>query len=86
MPDTMMRDRDIQSLKRLLRLAWKNLASPSLTSPQRREILDQVKTCNTELRRCIDAAEADRRRQRNGRDLPGTLDCKPEFRFIAFSR
>jgi hypothetical protein len=67
-------DHDIGGLQRLLRVAWKDLANPSLTRFQRREAINQMKLCSAELRRALDALEAERIREREARkQLEGTL-------------
>jgi hypothetical protein len=50
-------DRDIRSLKELLRVAWMELASSSLTPHERREARDRITLCSAELRRHIKDAE-----------------------------
>jgi hypothetical protein len=53
-------DRDIGGLKELLRVAWKELASPALTPHARREARNRVTLCSAELRRNLQALEAER--------------------------
>lgn len=66
-------DHDIEGLQRLLRVVWKDLANPSLTRFQRREAINQLKQCNAQLRRALDAVEAERIREREARKkLDGT--------------
>jgi hypothetical protein len=66
-------DHDIDGLQRLLRVVWKDLANPSLTRFQRREAINQMKLCSAQLRRALDAVEAERIREREARkQLEGT--------------
>jgi hypothetical protein len=51
-------DRDIRGLKELLRVAWKELASPALTPHERREARNRITLCSAELRRHLEQAEA----------------------------
>ena len=73
MPEIDRLDHDISGLQRLLRVVWKDLANPSLTRFQRREAINQMKLCSGELRRALDAIEAERIREREARkQLEGT--------------
>ncbi|HEY8337115.1 MAG TPA: hypothetical protein VIQ05_25240 [Tardiphaga sp.] len=73
MPEIDRLDHDISGLQRLLRVVWKDLANPSLTRFQRREAINQMKQCSAELRRALDAVEAERIREREARkQLEGT--------------
>ena len=54
-------DRDIGGLKELLRVAWKDLASPLLTPFERCEARNQMKQCSAELRRNLQTLKAERR-------------------------
>jgi hypothetical protein len=66
-------DHDIAGLQRLLTVVWKDLANPSLTRFERREAMNQMKLCNAQLRRALDAVEAERVREREARkQLEGT--------------
>ena len=67
MPELDKLDHDISGLQRLLRVVWKDLANPSLTRFQRREAINQMKLCSGELRRALDAIEAERIRERDAR-------------------
>jgi hypothetical protein len=53
-------DRDISGLKELLRVAWQELASSSLTPHERREARNRMTLCSAELRRNLQALEAAR--------------------------
>ncbi|WP_445488758.1 hypothetical protein [Rhodopseudomonas sp. RCAM05734] len=63
-------DHDIAGLQRLLTVVWKDLANPSITRFERREAINQMKLCSAQLRRALDAAEAERIRKREARKQP----------------
>jgi hypothetical protein len=77
-------DRDIGGLKELLRVAWQELSSSSLTPHERREARNRVTLCSAELRRGLQALEAERatlRKQaleQQGAPTPG----KPQLRLL----
>ena len=80
-PDTL--NRDIRALKELQRVAWSQLASPSLTMFDQREIRNQLRQSEAELRTYLKM-----RSERAG--LPaqpaqnaGDRRAKPSFRLIA---
>jgi hypothetical protein len=58
MTEPQLLERDIRSLKELLRVAWRELASPSLTPHERREARNRITLCSAELRRHFEQAEA----------------------------
>jgi hypothetical protein len=47
---------DIRALQQWLREAWQQLGNPSLTTFSRRELRNQMKQCNADLRACLDRA------------------------------
>jgi predicted N-acyltransferase len=51
-PDTL--DRNIEALKELQRVAWRQLADPSVTPVARRELLDQIRQSGADLRHCLE--------------------------------
>jgi len=55
MSDVNILEREIAGLQRLLTLAWKDLANPSLSAPERRDALNQMKLCHAQLRLHMDA-------------------------------
>ena len=55
---------NIDGLKELLRIAWKDLANPSLTPFERREARNQINQYSVELRRDLQLVEAERNRSR----------------------
>jgi len=90
MTETDRLDHDIAGLQRLLTVAWKDLANPSLTRFQRREAINQMKLCSGELRRALDAVEADRIHQREARKrqegmtpAPAVPEAESRWRFLA---
>jgi cellulose synthase/poly-beta-1,6-N-acetylglucosamine synthase-like glycosyltransferase len=50
MNQTELFDADIRALQQWLREAWQQLGDPSLTAFTRRELRNQMKQCNAELR------------------------------------
>lgn len=75
-------DRDIRGLKELLRVAWKELASPALTPHERREARNRITLCSTELRRHLEQAEARRTgKQVSEEPAPPNL-VKPKLRLL----
>jgi hypothetical protein len=74
----------ISQLKELLRVAWKDLANPLLTSFERREALNQIQIHSAELRRYLLVMEAKRTRSRK-QLLEESSRCreKPKLRLLA---
>ena len=58
-------DSNIDGLKKLLKVAWRDLANPSLPPYEHREARNQIKQCSAELRRYLQLKEAERGRPRN---------------------
>jgi hypothetical protein len=77
-------DRDICGLKELLRVAWKELASPALTPHERREARNRITLCSAELRRNLQTLEAERTslRKRSQEDQGGHVPSKPQLRLL----
>jgi hypothetical protein len=76
-------DREISGLKELLRVAWKDLANPSLTPFERREARNQIHQYSTELRRYLEALDEKRRGSRKpSPEQPGGCS-KPKFRLLS---
>jgi hypothetical protein len=71
MTDLEVLDRNIIELKAWLNAAWRHLAKSSLTKFERGELRNEMKQCNTELRRCLDLVRAERanRRKRSSADM-----------------
>jgi hypothetical protein len=57
-------NRDIKALKELLKIAWQDLASKSLTPYEFREKRNEMDRCAAELRGLLNALEAERRQSR----------------------
>lgn len=75
-------DRNIDGLKTLLRVAWRDFANPSLPSFERRELRNQIRQYSVDLRRYLQLKEAERRRPRS-QFLVGQGFGKPSLRILA---
>jgi hypothetical protein len=75
-------DRDIRSLKELLRVAWMELASPLLTPHQRREARNRITLCSTELRRHIQDTELRTARKQAAEEPGAGGRAKPTLRLL----
>jgi hypothetical protein len=62
-------------------VAWRRVADPDVTTFERREIRNHVKTCNDELRRCL-AMRAGRFRARGAVEVRGRVE-NIRFRLLA---
>ena len=84
MTDLEVLDRSINELKEWLNGAWRHLAKPSLTKFERRELSNEMKQCNVELRRCLDLVRAERanRRQASALDMQPSFSNVVDFRLI----
>ena len=76
-------NRDIKALKELLKIAWQDLASKSLTPYEFREKRNEMDRCAAELRGLLNALEAERRRagpgsRRNPNRAWSDCACWPE--------
>jgi hypothetical protein len=79
-PDTL--SRDIHALKELQRVAWSQLASPTLTTFDRREIRNRIRQSGAELKTYLQM-----RSEHMGFPLHPVLDtgqrpAKPQFRLL----
>jgi hypothetical protein len=74
-------DRDIRSLRELLRVAWTELASPSLTPHERREARNQIALFSAELRRHLQEAEI-RFRKKAAEESSDRVRAKPQLRLL----
>jgi hypothetical protein len=76
--------RNIHGLKQLQRAAWRNLADPALTIFERREIRNEIKQSDAELRSYLEMM-SDRSRFRERPVESGVADGfgKLEFRLLA---
>jgi hypothetical protein len=75
-------DRDLRGMKELLRVAWKELASPSLTPHERREARNRITLCSTELRRHLEQIELRRIRKQSAEDQARAGIAKPKLRLL----
>jgi hypothetical protein len=74
-------DSDIRAMQQWLRAAWEQLADPSLTTFSRRELRNQMKQCNADLRaRLQKAAE----QQSAPLQQPIPTYTKPELRILSW--
>jgi hypothetical protein len=62
-------------------VAWRRIADPMVTTFERREIRNHVKTCNDELRRCL-AIQSERFRARGAVEVRGRVG-EVKFRLFA---
>lgn len=71
MTDLEVLDRNIIELKAWLNAAWRHLAKSSLTKFERGELRNEMKQCNTELRRCLELVRTERasRRKQSSADM-----------------
>lgn len=74
-------DQDIRVLQEWLRAAWQQLADPSLTAFGRRELRNQMKQYNADLRAHLKRAAELQLRQSAG---PGRSFIEPEMRILAW--
>jgi hypothetical protein len=77
--------RNINGLKELLRVAWRDLANPVLTPFERREARNQMNQYSAELRRHLRLVEAelDRSRQQALAENVRHEPREPKFRVLA---
>ena len=82
MTDLEILDRNIIELKGWLNAAWRHLAKSSLTKFERGELRNEMKQCNTELRRCLELVRAERARRRRQSSDARPAVVKVDFRLI----
>jgi hypothetical protein len=75
-------DSNIDGLKKLLKVAWRDLANPSLPPFEHREARNQIKQYSAELRRHLQLKETERGRPQN-QFLVDHGFGKPELRILA---
>jgi hypothetical protein len=85
-PDVLSRNvlsRNMDALKELQRVGWRQLADPALTIFERREIRNEIKQSEAELRSCLEVM-SDRcwSRERPAQDDATAGFCKVEFRLL----
>ena len=73
-------DQDIRVLQEWLRAAWQQLADPSLTAFGRRELRNQMKQYNADLRAHLKRAELQLRQSAG----PRRSFVEPEMRILAW--
>lgn len=76
-------DHNIQALKELQRAAWRQLADPVLTTFERREIRNQIKQSNGELRNYLGMMSERIRFRPKPAENAGDSLTKLEFRIFA---
>ena len=74
--------RDIHALKELQRVAWSQLADPSLTTFDRREIRNRIRHSEADLRTYL-KMRSERARFPAPPQNAGYHRAKPEFRLLA---
>lgn len=72
---------DIRALQQWLRDAWQQLGDPSLTTFTRRELRNQMKQCNADLRACLERV-AEQRPEPAGQ--PTSANSKPPLRILSW--
>ncbi len=73
-------EQDVHALKRWLDAAWRQLADPNLTRLARRELRNQMKQNDAELRLCMQKI-LERERHRPPEPTPRTFP-KPDLRIL----
>jgi hypothetical protein len=73
-------DQNIRELQEWLRNAWQQLADPSLTAFSRRELRNQMKQCNADLRVQLQAAS---KQMLSQPAASGKTFVSPELRILA---
>src|ERR1700753_3208583 len=79
-------DRNILELKQWLNGAWRHLARPSLTKFERRELRNEMKQCNVELRRCLELVRNERARRRTPSPAGKQFSNVSDFKLIGRER
>ena len=75
--------RDIHALKELQRVAWSQLADPSLTTFDRREIRNRIRHSEADLRAYLKMRSEHARLSVPPMQGAGYRRAKPEFRLLA---
>jgi hypothetical protein len=79
MTDANVLDCKIYELKEVQRVAWRQLADPSLTTFERREVRNQIRLSNSELRQMM--SERLRFRVRSAEEVAGGFG-RPNLRLL----
>jgi len=74
-------DSDIRALQQWLRAAWQQLGDPSLTPFSRRELRNQMKQCNADLRERLQMV-AEQQSEPLQQPLPAY--SRPELRILSW--
>jgi hypothetical protein len=74
-------DSDIRTLQQWLRTAWQQLGDPSLTAFARRELRNQMKQCNADLRARLQMAAE---QQSAPLQQPIPTYTKPDLRILSW--
>lgn len=74
-------DSDIRAMQQWLRAAWEQLADPSLTTFSRRELRNQMKQCNADLRARLQMA-AEQQSAPSQQPIP--TYTKPDLRILSW--
>ena len=74
-------DSDIRALQQWLRAAWQQLGDPSLTAFSRRELRNQMKQCNADLRERLQMV-AEQQSEPLQQPLPAY--SRPELRILSW--
>jgi hypothetical protein len=82
MTDADALDRKIYELKEIQRIAWRQLADPSLTTFERREVRNQIRLSNNELRQYLEmVSERLRFRMPSAEEIASELK-RPNLRLL----
>ena len=85
MTDPDVLDRKIHELKEVQRVAWRQLADPLLTAFERREVRNQIRQSNNELRQSLQMmSERVRFRVRPANEVVDGFG-RPDFRLLAIN-
>jgi hypothetical protein len=76
-----IRDSDIRAMQQWLRVAWKQLSDPSLTTFSRRELRNQMKQCSADLRARLQMAAV---QQSGPAEPPIPAYTPPELRILSW--
>jgi hypothetical protein len=71
---------DIRALQQWLRAAWQQLGDPSLTTFSRRELRNQMKQCNADLRACLQRVAE----QQSEPQQPSPTYSRPSLRLLSW--
>jgi len=80
-PDTL--DHTIRALKQTQRMAWQQLADPTLTTFARRELRNEIKQSGAELRAYLQMVSERTRFQTRSMEGPAPAPGEREFRLLA---